>query len=151
MDSEEDTACTQCLERGEECTPGGRTTRACMQCHQVKGHCSLVKKKDPAPSMLSKARKRPRIGEAGPSRVSEVQEKEAMVADGAGSWGVKVCKGITSLSGSLNGLAEMVRCQNIILGCLAGMMEEEAAWVKWRRRRQGECQSVCTWTPTDLR
>ena len=70
--------------------------------------------------------------------MSEVQEKEAEVADEEGSWGVKVCKGIATLSSSLDGLAEMVRHQNIILGRLAGMMEEEVAWAKWRWRRQGE-------------
>ena len=72
------------------------------------------------------------------TKVLEVREKGVEVADEVGSWGAKVCEGIASLGGSLDGLAEMVRCQNIILGCLAGMMEEEADWARWRRKRQGE-------------
>ena len=71
-------------------------------------------------------------------KVSEVWEKEAEVADREGSWGKKVCEGIATLSGSLNGLTEMVRRQNVILGCLAGMLEEEAAWARWRWKTQGE-------------
>ena len=55
-------------------------SKACAQCCQVKGHCSLVKKKDPAPSTPTKARKRPRVGEAGSTRTPEVREKGAEVA-----------------------------------------------------------------------
>ena len=113
-------------------------TKACAQCCQVKGKCSLVKKVPAATSTPTKAHKRPRVGEAGSSRASEVREKEAMVADEAGSWGAKVCEGIATLSGSLNGLTEMVRHQNVILGCLAGMLEEEVAWARWRWKTQGE-------------
>ena len=76
VDSEEDTACTRCLERGEECMPGGGTTKACAQCRQVKGKCSLVKKAPAATLMPTKARKRPRIEDAGSAKVLEVQEKE---------------------------------------------------------------------------
>ena len=32
----------------------------------------------------------------------------------------------------------MVERQTLILGRLAGMMEEEADWRRWRRRREGE-------------
>ena len=32
----------------------------------------------------------------------------------------------------------MVERQTLILGRLAGMMEEEADWRRWRQRRQGE-------------
>ena len=109
-----------------------------MQCRQVKGHCSLMKKKDPAPSMPTKARKQPRVGEAGSTKVPEVQEKGAEVADEEEPWGKKVCEGIASLGDSLDGLAKMVRHQNVILGHLAGMMEEEVDWARWRRKTQGE-------------
>ena len=71
-------------------------------------------------------------------KVSEVWEKGAEVADKEESWGKKVCEGITTLSGSLNGLTAMIECQNLILGHLAGMLEEEADWARWRRKRQGE-------------
>ena len=98
----------------------------------------MVKKAPAMPSTPTKAHKRPHIGEASSLKVSEVQEKEAEVADEAGSCGAKVCEGIATLSSSLDGLTEMVRCQNVILGCLAGMMEEEADWARWRRKRQGE-------------
>ena len=138
MDSEEDTTCTHCLERGEECTPGGGSTKACAQCRQVKGKCSLVKKGPAVPSMPTKARKRPRVGEAEASKVSEMREKGAEVTDEAGSWGAKVCEGIATLSGSLDGLTTMVERQTLILGRLAGMMEEESDWRRWRRKRQGE-------------
>ena len=50
-----------------------------------------MKKVDPAPSMLSKAHKRPRVGEAGPLRVSEAREKEAEVV-GVEAWGKRACK-----------------------------------------------------------
>ena len=46
------------------------------------------------------------------------------------SWGKRVCKGLARLSGSLNGLTAMVECQTLILGHLAGMMEEEADWAR---------------------
>ena len=138
VDQEEVTACTCCLERGKECTPGEGTTKACVQCHQVKGHCSLVQKHPAAPPTPTKACKWPRVGEAGSSRAGEVQEKEVEVADEEGLWGVRVCEGIAHLSSSLEGLTEMIRWQNMILGCLAGMMEEEAMWVAWRQRTQRE-------------
>ena len=32
----------------------------------------------------------------------------------------------------------MVGCQNAILGRLAGLMEEEADWARWRRKMEGE-------------
>ena len=54
------------------------------------------------------------------------------------SWGAKVCEGITTLSSSLDGLTAMVERQTLILGHLAGMMEEEADWRRWRQKRQGE-------------
>ena len=113
-------------------------TKACAQCCQVKGCCSLVWKHPAAPTMPTKARKWPRVGEARSSKVGEVQEKEAEVVDKEGLWGKRVCEGITRLSGSLEGLTEMIRHQNVILGRLAGMMEEEATWAVWRRKRQGE-------------
>ena len=65
-------------------------------------------------------------------------EKEAEVVDAEESWGVRACKGIAHLSSSLEGLTEMIRHQNVILGHLAGMMEEEVTWVAWRWKRQGE-------------
>ena len=39
------------------------------------------------------------------------------------AWGVRACKGIAHLSGSLEGLADMIRRQNEILGRLVGVME----------------------------
>ena len=72
------------------------------------------------------------------SKVLEVWEKEAEVADEEGSWGKRVCEGIAQLSGSLEGLTAMIRHQNISLGRLVGMLEEEVAWARWRRKRQGE-------------
>ena len=94
VDLEEATACTCCLERGEECTPGEGTTWACVQYCQVKGCCSLVKKHPAVPLTLTKACKRPRVGEAGLLRVSELWEKEVEVADEEESWGRKACEGI---------------------------------------------------------
>ena len=138
MDPEEGTVCTRCLERGEECTPGGGTTRACAQCRQVKGKCSLVRKADPAPSTPTKARKRPRVGEAGSTRAAEVREKGAEATDGEVSWGERVCEGIATLSGSLDGLTAMIERQTLLLGRLAGMMEEEADHRRWRRKMEGE-------------
>ena len=88
--------------------------------------------------MPTKARKRPRVGEAGSTRAPEVQEKGAEVAGEEESWGVKVCEGITTLSSSLDGLTMMVERQTLILGHLAGMMEEESDWRRWKRKRQGE-------------
>ena len=113
-------------------------TKACAQCRQVKGRCSLVKKKDPAPPTPTKARKQPRVGEAGSTRAAEVWEKGAEATDGEASWGERVCKGIATLSGSLDGLTTMVERQTLILGCLAGMMEEEADHRRWGRKREGE-------------
>ena len=71
-------------------------------------------------------------------KASEEWEKGAEVAGEEESWGKRVCEGIATLSGSLDGLTEMVRRQNVILGHLAGMMEEEADWARWRRKTQGE-------------
>ena len=130
--------CTRCLERGEECTPGGGTTRACAQCRQVKGKCSLVRKADPAPSTPTKAHKWPRVGEAGSTRAAEVREKGAEAMDGEASWVERLCEGIARLSGSIEALTAMVERQTLILGCLVGMMEEEADWRRWRRKTQGE-------------
>ena len=67
-----------------------------------------------------------------------MREKGAEVTDEAGSWEAKVCKGIATLSGSLDGLTAMVKHQTLILGRLVGMMEEEADWRRWRQKRQGE-------------
>ena len=97
-----------------------------------------MKKKDPAPLTPAKARKRPRVEGAGSAKVSEVRAKEAEVADEEESWGRRMCEGIARLSGSLDGLTAMVERQNIILGCLAGVMEEELDWARWRRKTQGE-------------
>ena len=138
VDQEEVTACTHCLERGKECTPGEGTTKACVQCCQVKGHCSLVRKHPTVPPTPTKAHKWPRVGEAGSLKAGEVWEKEAEVVDEEGSWGMRACKGITCLSSSLEGLTKMIRQQNVILGCLAGMMEEEQVRAAWRQRTQGE-------------
>ena len=113
-------------------------SKACAQCRQVKGRCSLVKKKEPAPSTPTKARKRPRVGEAGSTRAAEVREKGAEVTDEEESWGKRMCKGITRLSGSLDGLTTMVKHQNAILGHLAVRMEEESDWARWRWKREGE-------------
>ena len=115
-------------------------TRACTQCRQVKGKCSLVKKRPAAPSTPPRAHKRPRVNEAGLSRTGGTQE-QVEVADGRAetedAWGVRACEEITWLSGSLEGLTAMIKCQTLILGRLAGMMEEEADWRRWRRRREG--------------
>ena len=138
MDSEEDTACTQCLERGEECTPGKQGAWACAQCHQVKASCSLVKRRPAATSTPTKARKQPRIGEAGSTRTPEVRERGAEAVGAEESWGERVCEGIATLSSSLDGLTAMVEHQNAILGRLAGLMEEEADWARWRRKMEGE-------------
>jgi len=138
VDSEEDTVCTRCLERGEECTPGGGTTKACAQCRQVKSRCSLVKKKEPGPSTPTKARKRPRVGEAESTRTPEVRERGAEAAIEEASWGERVCEGIATLSGSLDGLTAVIERQTLILGRLAGMMEEEADHRRWRRKMEGE-------------
>ena len=97
-----------------------------------------MRKVDPAPLMPTKARKRPRVGEAGSTRAVEVREKGAEATDGEASWGERLCEGIARLSGSLDGLTAMVECQTLILGSLAGMMEEEADFRRWRRRREGE-------------
>ena len=70
--------------------------------------------------------------------MSEVRAKEAEVADEEESWGRRVCKGLAQLSGSIEGLTAMVERQTLILGHLAGMMEEESDWRRWRRRREGE-------------
>ena len=113
-------------------------TKACTQCCQVKGKCSLVDKHPTVPLMPTKAHKWPHVGEARLSRAGEVREKEMEVVDEEGSWGVRVCEGIAHLSSSLEGLTEMIRQQNEILGRLAGMMEEEAMRVAWRWMTQGE-------------
>ena len=138
MDSEEATTCTRCLERGEECTPGKQGARACAQCRQVKASCSLVKRRPAATSTPTKAHKRPRIGEAGSTRTPEVRERGAEAVGVEESWGERVCEGIATLSGSLDGLTTMIECQTLILGRLVGMMEEEADYRRWRRRREGE-------------
>ena len=64
--------------------------------------------------------------------------KEAEVADEEESWGRRACEGLAQLSSSIEGLTAMIRRQNLLLGHLAGMLEEEADWVRWRRKRQGE-------------
>ena len=38
----------------------------------------------------------------------------------------------------------MIEHQTLILGRLAGMMEEESDWRRWRRRREGTPQAVPT-------
>ena len=68
----------------------------------------MVKKPPAMSSMPTKARKRPHIGEARPSRVSEAWEKEAEVVGEEESWGKRMCEGIAQLSGSLDGLTTMV-------------------------------------------
>ena len=97
-----------------------------------------MRKADPAPSMPTKARKRPRIGEAGSTRAAEVREKGAEATDGEASWGERLCEGIARLSGSLDGLTAMIERQTLLLGRLAGMMEEEADYRRWRRKQEGE-------------
>ena len=131
MDQGEVTVCDRCRERDEACQPGKQGAWACAQCHQVKASCSLVKKRPAVPSTPTKACKRPRIGEVGASKVTEV-------TDEAGSWGVKVCEGIATLSSNIEGLTAMIERQNTILGRLAGLMEEEADWARWRRKMEGE-------------
>jgi hypothetical protein len=54
------------------------------------------------------------------------------------AWGLRACEEIARLSGSLEGLTEMIGRQNALLGRLAGLMEEEAA----RRRRTGSSPRV---------
>ena len=71
-------------------------------------------------------------------KVSEVQVKEAEVADKEESWGRRACEGLAQLSGSIEGLTAMIGRQNLLLGRLVGMLEEEADWARWRRKRQGE-------------
>ena len=65
-------------------------------------------------------------------------EKESEVAETGGVWGMRACEELARLSGSLEGLTAMIERQTLILGCLAGMMEEEADFRRWRRRREGE-------------
>ena len=113
-------------------------TKACAQCRQVKGKCSLVKKAPATTSTPTKARKRPRIGEAGSTRMPEVRERGAEAAVEEASWGERVCEGIATLSGSLDGLTAVIERQTLILGRLAGMMEEEADHRRWRRKMEGE-------------
>ena len=60
------------------------------------------------------------------------------------AWGVRACEEIARLSGSLEGLTAMIERQTLILGHLAGMMEEEADWRRWRRRREGTPRVVPT-------
>ena len=55
-----------------------------------------------------------------------------------------MCEELARLSGSLDGLTAMVECQTLLLGRLAGMMEEEADWRRWRRRREGTPQAAPT-------
>ena len=69
-------------------------TKACTQCRQVKGKCSLVKKGPAMPSTPTKACKRPRVGEAEASKVSVVREKGAEVVGEEELWGKRVCKGL---------------------------------------------------------
>ena len=65
-------------------------------------------------------------------------EKESEGTGKGDVWGARACEELVRLSGSLNGLTAMVERQNVILGRMAGMMEEESDWRRWRRRRQGE-------------
>ena len=67
-----------------------------------------------------------------------MRERGAEAAGEEGSWGERVCEGIATLSGSLDGLTTMIERQTLILGRLAGMMEEEADYRRWRQRREGE-------------
>ena len=53
------------------------------------------------------------------------------------SWGVRACKGIAHLNGSLIRPAEMIRWQNDLLGHLMGMMEEERTVMAWRQQQEG--------------
>jgi hypothetical protein len=99
---------------------------ACWQCRHVKARCSLVGKRGVATTTPAKPRKRARIGEAGSSRmsrVSEEAEKESEVTEKGDVWGKRACEGLERLSGSLEGLADMIRRQNEILGRLVGVME----------------------------
>ena len=94
----------------------------------------MVEKHPAVPPMPTKAHKWPRVREASLSRVGEAQEwvEEAKEEEEEDVWGVRACKGIAQLNGSLIGLAKMIRWQNDLLGCLMGMMEEERMVVVWR-------------------
>ena len=117
---------------------GGGEKSACWQCRHVKAKCSLVRKRGVALSTPAKPRKRARTGEAGSSKVGASREKEVVVADEGSreedSWGLRACEEIARLSGSLEGLSEMIGRQNALLGRLMEMMEEEATRAAWRRR-----------------
>ena len=76
-------------------------------------------------------------------RASEAREKEAEVAD-AGAWGKRACEELAHLSRSLDGLTAMVKRQTLILGHLAGMMEEELDRRRLRRRREGTPRAAPT-------
>ena len=120
---------------------GGGDKSACWQCRHVKAKCSLVGKCGVAPSTPTKPRKRARTREAGLSKVGrmlEVAEKESEGTERGDVWGVRACEELARLSGSLDGLTTMVECQTLILGHLAGMMEEESDWRRWRWKREGE-------------
>ena len=56
---------------------------------------------------------------------------------GEEAWGKRACEELTRLSSSIEGLTTMVECQTLILGRLAGMMEEEADRRRLRWRREG--------------
>ena len=99
----------------------------------------MVEKRPTVPPTPTRAHKWPQVGEAGSSRVGEAQEwvEEVKEEEEEDVWGVRACKGIAQLNGSLEGLTNMIRWQNEILGCLVGMMEEEQVTATWRQRRQG--------------
>ena len=65
-------------------------------------------------------------------------EKESEVTEKGGVWEVRACEEIARLSGSIEALTAMVERQTLILGRLAGMMEEEADHQRWRRKMEGE-------------
>jgi hypothetical protein len=124
---------------------GGGEKSACWQCRHVKAKCSLVGKRGVAPSTPAKPRKRARTGEAGSSKVGASREKEVVAdeeSEKEDSWGLRACEEIARLSGSLEGLSEMIGRQNALLGRLAGMMEEEATRVAWRRRTEGTSRAA---------
>src|ERR1700746_702479 len=113
-------ACERCQDRGFECVAEGEKS-ACWQCRHVKARCSLVGKRGVVPTTPAKPRKRLRTGEAGPSKVGrrqEVAEKDSEVTAKGDEWGLRACEEIARLSGSLEGLSEMIGRQNALLGPL---------------------------------
>ena len=65
-------------------------------------------------------------------------EKESEVTEKGSVWGMRACEELARLSGSIKALTAMVERQTLILGHLAGMMEEEVDHRRWRRKWEGE-------------